>query len=130
MAGKALETITACYNKSPWFDHYRDELEKVYSIKIDFLLDFNLHCFYWLADKMSIKTPVSLSDNYIQLEDPDNVEDLRNHLMPSTINKIYPQPEPYPQVFEERCGFIPNLSILDYLFCVGSGEWRVGSGEY
>ena len=28
--------------------------------------------------------------------------------------------EPYPQVFEERHGFIPNLSILDLLFNEGT----------
>ena len=26
---------------------------------------------------------------------------------------------PYPQVFEDRHGFLPNLSILDLLFCTG-----------
>ena len=25
----------------------------------------------------------------------------------------------YPQVFEEKTGFIPNLSVLDLIFCVG-----------
>ena len=39
--------------------------------------------------------------------------------MPSTINKYLPDVERYPQVFEERFGFLPNMSVLDYLFCVG-----------
>ena len=40
-------------------------------------------------------------------------------IMPATINKLYPDPKRYPQVFEDRFGFVPNLSVLDYLFCVG-----------
>ncbi len=43
-------------------------------------------------------------------------------LQPSTLN---PQPstfhpQPYYQVFQQRHGFLPNLSILDLLFNMGN----------
>ncbi|MFL5744953.1 MAG: WbqC family protein, partial [Niastella sp.] len=37
----------------------------------------------------------------------------------------FPNPVRYHQVFEERIGFIPNLSILDLLFCEGKNAQRI-----
>ena len=113
------KTITSCYNKSPWFDHYRDELENLYSLKFEFLIDWNLRCFQWIYDKLAIKTPISLSGEFVKDYDKNIYEDLRGKLMPSTINKNFPDAVRYPQVFGDRFGFVPNLSVLDYLFCVG-----------
>ena len=114
------KTITSCYNKSPWFEHFREELEKMYLVKVDFLVDWNFMCFNWVADKLSIQTNASLSDHYYRKEELDGIEDWRGKLMPSTIDQHFPGVERYPQVFEERFGFIPNMSVLDYLFCVGT----------
>ena len=114
------KTIVSCYNKSPWFDFYRDELGQLYSTKPESLLGWNLLCFKWIRDKMSIATQWSLSESYVKNYDPAEVKDRRNHLLPSTINDLYPSPKRYPQVFEDRFGFVPNLSILDYLFCMGN----------
>jgi hypothetical protein len=114
------KTITSCYNKSPWFDHFRHELEELYNRRFDLLIDWNLECFKWAADKLSIKTQVSLSEFYQEKYDKNEFEDWRNGLLPSTINTVNPDVKRYPQVFEDRFGFVPNLSILDYLFCVGN----------
>lgn len=114
------KTITSCYNKSPWFDFYRDELDLLFKTETDFLVDWNLKCFEWICDKMSIKTPWSLSGSYIKNYDQNDVLDWRSELAPSTINQKYPDVKRYPQVFEDRLGFIPNMSILDYLFCNGN----------
>ena len=113
------KTITSCYNKSPWFDHYRDELENLYSLKFEFLIDWNLRCFHWICDKLAIKTPISLSGEFVKDYDKNIYEDLRGRLMPSTINKNFPEAVRYTQVFGNRFGFVPNLSVMDYLFCVG-----------
>ena len=118
------KTITSCYNKSPWFDFYRHELEQLYSSKPELLIDWNTACFKWICDKMSITIPWSLTGSYIKNYDPAEVKDWRNHLLPSTINDLYPSPKRYPQVFEDRFGFVPNLSILDYLFCMGNRIWK------
>ena len=113
------KTITSCYNKSPWFENFRDSLEALFLKKHEFLVDWNLTCFYWVADKLSINTTCSLSVEYIEKYDLTNYEDWRGKLIPSTINQEFPVNERYPQVFEDRFGFVPNLSVLDYLFCVG-----------
>ena len=116
------KTIGSCYNKSPWFEHYRDDLEMIYSRNFDFLVDWNLACFQWAADKLSIKTVCTLSREYIENYDKNRYEDWRGKLMPSTINHQFTGVKRYPQVFEDRFGFVPNLSVLDYLFCAGPGN--------
>ena len=112
------KTITACYNRSPWFEFYRHELEQLYLAKTDFLVDWNMSCLNWISSKMSLQTRFSLSE-YLQVYDPAQYIDFRSRLMPATINQLYSSQPRYAQVFEERLGFIPNLSILDRLFCQG-----------
>lgn len=113
------KTITSCYNKSPWFEHYSSELEALYRRRFTFLVDWNMACFTWLADKMSIRTSWSLSDGYRQNYPPHEYQDIRGWLKPSTIGAVFGGEPKYPQVFADRFGFIPNLSVLDYLFCAG-----------
>lgn len=113
------KTIESCYNKSPFFDHYRDELRSLYAKKFEYLIDWNLTCMKWVCDKMAIATAVDLSDRYIKNYDPKEFIDHRKRYRPATINSLGPALPRYPQVFEDRFGFIPNLSILDKLFCNG-----------
>ena len=117
--GRHWKTIESCYNKSPWLEYYRDELARLYTRKFDYLIEWNFSCFQWAADKMSIKTFCTLSEEYIENYDMNSCIDWRGKLVPSTINSEFRDVARYPQVFEDRFGFIPNLSVLDYLFCAG-----------
>lgn len=114
-----FRTITACYNRSPWFEYFRDELEALYARPVSFLVDWNLACFNWVADKMAIPTPASMAKAPPPVPLPVGWDDWRRRLLPATIHTDFPDPPPYPQVFEDRFGFVPHLSILDLLFCVG-----------
>jgi len=116
------KTITSCYNKSPWFEHYRAEVENLYVKRFDFLLDWNLTCFEWICAKLSIDTTYSFSQTFIKEYNKNEHIDLRGQLMPATINTKFANVPRYPQVFEDRFGFVPNLSVLDYLFCVGPAK--------
>ncbi len=113
------KSIVSCYNKSPWFEFYHDELERLYQRRYEFLLDWNFDCFRWVTDKLSISVPVSLSSGYRRDYPEEGYLDLRNRLMPATINRSYPEVAAYPQVFADRFDFVPHLSILDRLFCQG-----------
>src|SRR5438128_369055 len=48
-------TITSCYNKSPYFEYYRDELEKLFKNRWEFLFDWNFEALMWL--KQVLKFP-------------------------------------------------------------------------
>lgn len=113
------KSITSAYNKSPWFEHFRYELEHLYRKRFEFLVDWNLECFRWASAIVSPHIGYSLTESFIPQYDPHSYDDWRGRLKPATINRIFTSPDVYTQVFQDRSGFIPNLSILDYLFCAG-----------
>jgi hypothetical protein len=111
-------TIASCYNRSPWFEYYRDELEALFQKKVEFLLDWDLNCFEWSLKALGITRQVGLTDSYRPEYGPEEGMDCRGKIMPRDSRDRWELPR-YPQVFEDRTGFTPNLSILDLLFCQG-----------
>ncbi len=49
------KTIMSCYNRSPWFEFYRDELEALFQKQVDFLVDWNLACWEWTLKKLGME---------------------------------------------------------------------------
>ncbi|MBO9631930.1 MAG: WbqC family protein [Chitinophagaceae bacterium] len=114
-----FKTLKSCYNRSPWFQFFEHELAALYEKKFEWLLDWNLTCWQWAAAKLGGDFTMELTTEYQENYDPAEWLDLRNKVMPQTINQQYPDPVRYAQVFEDRFGFVPNCSILDLLFCEG-----------
>lgn len=113
------KTIQSCYNRSPWFEFYRDTLEQLFRKPVIFLLDWNLACFEWTMEALGWKNSFQLTSEYQPFYPPDSYQDLRGLLLPKSISTQFPEVVIYRQVFEERTGFIPHLSILDLIFCEG-----------
>ncbi|MES1159843.1 MAG: WbqC family protein [Bacteroidota bacterium] len=129
------KTILSCYSRSPWFEFYRDELDGLYRKPFHFLLDWNLTCFEWSLKVLQMPVSFALTREYHKNYEVGVWTDWRGKLLPKNRkNAVSPIPsgsirqpaEPMPetpvkyrQVFEERIGFLPNLSILDLLFCEG-----------
>ena len=131
------KTIVSCYSRSPWFDYYRDELGSLYRRPAKFLLDWNLACFEWSMKALGMMRPVELTQRYQKTYAPEEGVDWRGRIGPGKAGQIRSGEEKgtdgliaaggdgqgttpqYRQVFEDRIGFIPDLSILDLLFCEG-----------
>lgn len=113
------KTISSCYNRSPWFEFYLDELKDLYRTGFEFLVDWNFACFTWVLKKLDFDIYVNLTEAWRTQYNPETFDDWRNRLSPRLIHEKYPEAPRYRQVFEERIGFIPHLSILDLLFCEG-----------
>ncbi len=112
------KTLLSTYNRSPWFEFFRDELEALYRRKYVFLIDWNMDCFTWTMGKLGLKLSISKTDKFAAFQEKDDVLDLRNKLLPRNFREF--ECPVYSQVFQEKTGFIPNLSILDLLFCEGN----------
>jgi len=110
-------SLESAYNRSPWFEFYRDELAALYKKPFHFLLDWNLSCFEWTMEKLEWEISISRTKSYQKTYDPAAWIDRRGAILPKNY-KGFP-PVKYHQVFEEKLGFLPNLSILDLLFCEG-----------
>lgn len=117
--GQHWKTLASCYNRSPWFEFYKHELEEIYGRPYEKLADWNRACWDWAVDKLGAGINTSYTEKYLSAYDPMEYRDWRNKLMPRSINNEFPEPVRYRQVFEDRIGFLPHLSILDLLFCEG-----------
>ncbi len=110
---RSLETA---YRTSPFFEYYEDELIHLFEKKRKFLLDFNYECMQAIHDCLQFDLSFTKTNEYIK--EPKDVIDLRG-LVNAKKEKKY-HLESYTQVFTEKHGFIPNLSILDLLFNEGT----------
>ena len=117
--GQHWKTIVSCYNRSPWFEFYREELESFYRQSYQWLADWNMACAGWMFKKLGFPVELSLTTEFQREYPGPGYLDWRNKLLPKTIRQDFPEAVIYRQVFEERLGFIPHLSVLDLLFCEG-----------
>ena len=111
--------IISAYRTSAYFEYYQDELFAVLDSKPERLLDLNTRLLEFFLDKIGIKAEIRMTENYGQNTD---CEDLREVIHPKRSDNILEKLElnkPYFQVFAEKHGFIPNLSIMDLLFNEG-----------
>ncbi len=108
--------ITSSYNHSPFFLYYKDELEPFFLNKFNFLLDYNQRLLSTLLKFISHDVSIDFTSKFEKPESNGNA-DLRYSIRPK-IKPVCEFPR-YPQVFENKHGFIPNLSIIDLLFNLG-----------
>lgn len=109
--------ISAAYGQSPFFDFYADYFQPFYtSKKWERLIDYNSEILNLNLRLIKIKKEWNYSDEFF----PYSENDLRLKLSPKLpVPENYSTKLPYIQVFQERHGFIADLSILDLLCCVG-----------
>jgi WbqC-like protein family len=85
-------------------------------------VDWNLSCFEWTLGVLGLNRTVGFTSEYRRDYAPEEGADWRGKLTPRNREK-WAAPR-YRQVFEERIGFLTNLSILDLLFCEGKEAIR------
>jgi len=108
-------SLQACYRRSAYFEYYEDDFAPFYENKETFLFDYNQQFLELLLKLTKIKTGITYTESY-EPEYPA-LTDLRTSINPK--KEIDFQQKPYFQVFEEKQGFIKNLSIVDLLFNQG-----------
>tara|TARA_R110002096_G_scaffold146733_2_gene305539 strand:+ start:17731 stop:18300 length:570 start_codon:yes stop_codon:yes gene_type:complete len=109
------KSLLSAYRASPFFEFYEDELKPLFEIKTDYILDFNLKCFEVICDCLQLELNTSKNETY--QNKVEGINDFR-HLVNAKKEPDYPF-DTYTQVFNDKHGFIPNLSILDLLFNEG-----------
>jgi hypothetical protein len=111
-------SIESAYNSTPFFEYYKDDFQPFYEKKWTFLWDFNQEIQVKALELLDFKPITILTEEYKTKID-DNILDLRNSIHPKKENSII-HFKTYYQVFEQKFGFISNLSIIDLLFNMGN----------
>jgi hypothetical protein len=112
---RSMETI---YGNSPFYFQYSASLKEIFDQKPQFLIEWNQICLDWMIKKMKINLTVVQDGN--QLTHNQETRERIDFYLPS--NRDIADKDPfikYPQLFEDRIGFKPNVSIVDLLFNLG-----------
>lgn len=108
--------LLSAYGESPFYDYYIDDLRPFFFQQWDFLFDFNLAITEKICELIDIQPHLVPTDEYRNETEHDFREAIRpKHPLPDPTF----QPKPYYQVYQQKFGFQPNLSILDLLFNMG-----------
>ena len=116
--------LLSAYGESPFFEYYQDDIRPFFEKEYEFLFDFNMETTEKMIELLDIRPKISITEAYIQskeLEEEDEIKDFRDAIRPK---KPLPDaefaPKRYYQVYEQKHGFQPNMSILDLLFNEGN----------
>jgi len=100
-----IRSLEACYNRSPYFEYYKDELCDLFFQPPELLWELNVLAIRWCLKKMHIDKELNFTKDYKH----QVALDFRRGEIPF-------QKKPYNQVFDEKNGFDADLSVLDLLF--------------
>jgi hypothetical protein len=107
------KSFEAAYNHSPFFEFYKDDLQKIFSKKYTYLLDVNLDSFNFIKNALELPIEYKFSKTYEENK-PNDFRDLADSKKKVEISFLS-----YIQMFDQKFGFLKNLSILDLLFMEG-----------
>jgi len=111
-----LKSLEAAYRSSPFFEYFEDDIRPIFEKKHTFLLDLNFEAMTIVSKCLRMKLEYETTTEYFREVDSNIILDFRTL---ADGKKDDSQFETYTQVFEEKQGFLNNLSILDLLFNEG-----------
>lgn len=126
--------LLSAYGESPFFEYYQDDIRPFFEKKYEFLFDFNMETMQKMIELLDIRPNISLTDHYFLSEELKvkseefngseellEVKDFRDAIRPKhSLPDVEFIPHRYYQVYEQKYGFLPNMSILDLLFNEGN----------
>lgn len=113
--------IESAYKTSPYFDYYQDDFRPFYEKKYEFLYDFNEQLCSLVCQLIDLCPDIHPTADYKQAFSAGE-HDFRETIHSKKEYRADKEFEPktYYQVFDQRHGFLPNLSIIDLLFNMGA----------
>ncbi len=111
-----FKSLEAAYRTSPFFEFFEDEIVPIFEKKHQFLIDLNLETMQFISKCLRIQFNYEITTEYFNQIESDSILDYRK-LIDGKKDKS--QFENYTQVFNDKHGFLNNLSVLDLLFNEG-----------
>ncbi|WP_405565622.1 WbqC family protein [Polaribacter sp. Asnod6-C07] len=109
-----FKSLKIAYRTSPFFDFLEDDIAPIFNKKYKYLHDLNIDTFLFITDALQLNSDFTFTKEY-------KTENIVNDFRILADKKHQPKKmvERYIQMFDEKHGFIPNLSVLDLLFMEG-----------
>lgn len=111
-----FKSLQSAYRSSPFFEFFEDDLATIFNKKYTYLLDVNIDTFLFVTDALQVSQAYSKTTAYNINSEKDDFRNLA--IAKNSISTNIPGAK-YPQMFDDKHGFIANLSILDLLFMEG-----------
>jgi hypothetical protein len=111
-----FKSLEAAYRSSPFFEYFEDDLLPIFQKKHTFLMDLNFEALEITAKCLRMKFEFDTTTEYFHEIDNSQTSDFRYLVNGKKDNSAF---EKYPQVFDDKYGYLNNLSVLDLLFNEG-----------
>ena len=110
-----MKSLESSYRSSPYFEFYEDDIRQIFEKEHLFLLDLNLHSDELVKECLQLDQEVSFTDTYVDYDDES-----QDYRFLAGVKKMPAfELNTYTQVFDDKYGFIINLSVLDLIFNEG-----------
>ena len=110
-----LKSLESAYRASPFFEFYIDDLKPLFKTEFKYIMDFNFKCLEVIFNCLQIPFEYTTTTHFEK--EPKVIVDAR--ILANSRKEITQSFQPYAQVFDDKYGFLNNLSILDVLFNEG-----------
>jgi hypothetical protein len=114
-------SIRSAYRSAPFYEFYIDDIMPFFTTPYESLLYLNTAIFKKMLELLNISISREYTRSYSKYPHPGFI-DGRETIHPKKINPLFAKKPGYPeysQVFGDRWGYVPGLSILDLLFNTG-----------
>lgn len=137
-------TLKHNYRKAPFWQKYAGFLEEAYCRRWEMLIDLNMHIIKSVMDYLGIEKRLVMASSLdvsgrksdlvlaqckslganVQVAGAGAREYLNVESFENAGIKVVFQDFKYPAYKQMHGAFVPNLSVVDYLFCTGGEPWR------
>lgn len=111
---KHARAIKSAYGRAPFYEYFGDYIDDLFRDEVKYLYDFNQKAIELMTKLLNVSIPLEETTSY-QKKYSEEYKDCRSLVHPKKV--IAPATNPYNQHFGNE--FVPNLSVLDLLFCEG-----------
>jgi hypothetical protein len=108
-------SIETSYRNTPYFIYYADALKPFYEKKYNFLFDYNMELIQFLMRSFKINTETKFTETF---DNTNSLPDYRYSIHPKHQTEDLSF-KTYSQLFSDKHGSKPNLSVIDLLFNTG-----------